>query len=40
MKLLQDLLFTDYGLMSLIDIVFMLGMMVFFLSLFLRNDRK
>ena len=36
MKLLQDLLFTDYGLMSLIGIVFMLGMMVFFLRLFLR----
>ena len=37
MKLLQDLLFTDYGLMSLIGIVFMLGMMVFFLRLFLRG---
>jgi hypothetical protein len=35
MKLLQDLLFTDYGLMSLIGIVFMLGMMVFFARLFL-----
>ena len=40
MKLLQDLLFTDYGLMSLIGIVFMLGMMVFFLRLFLRQDGK
>ena len=40
MKLLQDLLFTDYGLMSLIGIVFMLGMMVFFLRLFLRDDGK
>ena len=39
MKLLQDLLFTDYGLMSLLGIVFMLGMMVFFLRLFLRNDK-
>jgi hypothetical protein len=37
MKLLQDLLFTDYGLMSLIGIVFMLGMMVFFLRLFLSG---
>ena len=40
MKLLQDLLFTDYGLMSLIGMVFMLGMMVFFLRLFLRQDRQ
>jgi hypothetical protein len=40
MKLLQDLLFTDYGLMSLIGIVFMLGMMGFFLRLFLRGDGK
>ena len=40
MKLLQDLLFTDYGLMSLIGIVFMLGMMVFFLRLFLSGDEK
>ena len=40
MKLLQDLLFTDYGLMSLIGIVFMLGMMVFFLRLFLFGDGK
>lgn len=40
MKLLQDLLFTDYGLMSLIGIVFMLGMMVFFLRLFLFGDKK
>ncbi len=40
MKLLQDLLFTDYGLMSLIGIIFMLGMMVFFLRLFLLGDGK
>ena len=40
MKLLQDLLFTDYGLMSLIGIVFMLGMMVFFLRLFLSGNKK
>ena len=40
MKLLQDLLFTDYGLMSLIGIIFMLGMMVFFLRLLLRGDGK
>lgn len=37
MKLLQDLFFTDYGLMSLIGIIFMLGMMVFFLRLFLSG---
>ena len=40
MKPLQDLLFTDYGLMSLIGIVFMLGMMVFFLRLFLSGGKK
>lgn len=34
MKLLIDLLTTDYGLMSLIGIVFMLGMGVFFFRLF------
>jgi hypothetical protein len=34
MKLLHDLFFTDYGLMSLIGLVFMLGMGVFFLRLF------
>ena len=37
MKLLQDLLFTDYGLMSLIGIVFMLGMKVFLARLFLSG---
>jgi hypothetical protein len=38
MKLLHDLLFTDYGLMSLIGLVFMLGMGVFFLRLvFIRR---
>ena len=40
MKLLQDLLFTDYGLMSLIGIVFMLGMMAYFVRLFLYGDNK
>ncbi|EER59949.1 conserved hypothetical protein [Acidovorax delafieldii 2AN] len=35
MKLLTDLFSTDYGLMSIIGIVFMLGMMVFFIRLFL-----
>jgi hypothetical protein len=37
MKLLHDLFFTDYGLMSLIGLVFMLGMGVFFLRLFLSG---
>ena len=37
MKLLHDLLFTDYGLMSLIGILFMLGMGVFFIRLFLNK---
>jgi hypothetical protein len=39
MKLLHDLLFTDYGLMSLIGFVFMLGMGVFFLRLFLSGTQ-
>ena len=34
MKLLVDLFTTDYGLMSFIGIVFMLGMGVFFFRLF------
>jgi hypothetical protein len=37
MKLLHDLLFTDYGLMSFIGIVFMIGMGAFFLRLFLSG---
>ncbi|MEY4506557.1 MAG: hypothetical protein RL297_1135 [Pseudomonadota bacterium] len=39
MKLFQDLFMTDYGLMSIIGIVFMLGMMVFFIRLFLGKIR-
>jgi hypothetical protein len=35
MKLLTDLFTTDYGLMSIIGIAFMLCMMVFFIRLFL-----
>ena len=35
MKLLQDLFTTESGLMSIIGIVLMLGMMVFFIRLFL-----
>lgn len=35
MKLLTDLFSTDYGLMSIIGIFFMIGMGVFFLRLFL-----
>lgn len=35
MKLLTDLFSTDYGLMSIIGITFMIGMGVFFLRLFL-----
>lgn len=37
MRALQDLLTTDYGLMSLIGIVFMLGMGVFFTRFFLKH---
>ena len=34
MKLLTDLFSTDYGLMSIIGIAFMMGMGVFFVRLF------
>lgn len=37
MKLLTDLFTTDYGLMSIIGIAFMLGMGVFFIRLFYRK---
>jgi len=37
MKLLTDLLTTDYGLMSISGIVFMLGMGVFFVRFFQRK---
>lgn len=37
MKLWQDLLSTDYGLLSLAVIVFMLGMAVWYLRFFLRK---
>ncbi|MDE2428587.1 MAG: DUF3149 domain-containing protein [Burkholderiales bacterium] len=37
MKLLIDLFSTDYGLMSIAGITFMLGMMVFFVRYFLRH---
>lgn len=35
MKLLTDLFSTDYGLMSIIEMIFMMGMGVFFLRLFM-----
>lgn len=37
MKLLSDLFSTDYGLMSITGIVFMLGMAVFFVRMFLTK---
>ncbi len=37
MKLFQDLFFTDYGLMSLVGIMFMIGMAVFFVRLFTKK---
>ena len=40
MKLLTDLFSTDYGLMSIIGIAFMLGMGVFFLRLFMGKMDK
>ncbi|MFZ2308999.1 MAG: DUF3149 domain-containing protein [Rhodoferax sp.] len=40
MKILSDLFSTDYGLMSISGIVFMLGMGVFFVSFFKRKMRE
>jgi hypothetical protein len=40
MKLLTDLFSTDYGLMSIIGIAFMMGMGVFFLCLFMGKMDK
>ena len=40
MKMFHDLLFTDYGLMSLAVIVFMLGMAVWFRAFFLRKMKE
>ena len=37
MKLLNDLFSTDYGLMSFLGILFMIGMAVFFVRLFTRK---
>jgi biotin transporter BioY len=37
MKLISDLFSTDYGLMSISGIIFMLGMGVFFLRFFKRK---
>ena len=37
MRLLSDLFSTDYGLMSIGSIIFMLGMGVFFLRYFSRK---
>ena len=36
-KVFQDLISTDYGLMSLIGILFMIGMGIFFLRLFMSK---
>ena len=40
MKMLHDLLFTDYGLMSLAVIVFMLGMAAWFRAFFQRKMKE
>lgn len=40
MKLLGDLFSTDYGLMSVGVIVFMLGMAVWFRAFFVRHMRE
>ncbi len=40
MKLLTDLFSTDYGLMSVTGIAFMLGMGVFFLRFFKRKMKE
>jgi len=39
MKLFHDLFSTDYGLMSISGIVFMIGMAVFFVRLFLKKTK-
>lgn len=39
MKLLIDLFSTDYGLMSIAVIIFMLGMGAFFLFLFMQKSK-
>lgn len=40
MKLLSDLFSTDYGLMSVAVIAFMLGMAVWFRMFFVRHMRE
>lgn len=40
MHALIDLFTTDYGIMSVAGIVFMLGMMAFFVRYFLRHMRE
>lgn len=37
MKRLHDLLLTDYGLMSFLGILFMIGMALFFIFLFFNK---
>ena len=37
MKLLHDLLLTDYGLMSFLGILFMIGVALFFIFLFFNK---
>ena len=37
MKLITDLFSTDYGLMSISGIIFMIGMAIFFLRFFNRK---
>lgn len=40
MKLLTDLFSTDYGIMTVVGISFMLGMGVFFFRLFTSNMKR
>ena len=40
MKLLTDLFSTDYGIMTVVGISFMLGMGVFFYRLFTSNMKR
>ncbi len=40
MHALQDLFSTDYGLMSIAGIVFMIGMGVFFVRFFMKHMRE
>lgn len=39
MKIWQDLIGTDYGLMSALVVLFMLGMGVYFINMFIKKSK-